>query len=105
MQTAEDNIYTIRTALNELDDDGAKEALDELEEQFHDLQQENRNLGEDVDELEADVDAYRDQEKNGHDVVIAALSRDLDYGHALELRDLILNWNREHRFLPTEPGL
>lgn len=105
MHTADDNIYTIRTALNELGDDGAKEALDELEEQFHDLQRENRSLGEDVDELEADADAYRDQEKNGHDVVIAALPRDLDYGHALELRDLILNWNRDHRFLPTEPGL
>lgn len=46
-----------------------------------------------------------DLERNAWDVVMTALPRDLDYGHALELRDHILNWNREHRFLPTEPGL
>lgn len=46
-----------------------------------------------------------DLERNAWDVVMTALPRDLDYGHALELRGLILNWNREHRFLPTEPGL
>lgn len=82
-----------------------KDLLDDIESEASNLYDEKDDLEGDVSELEEKVREQDDLQANGWDVVVASLPRDLDYGHALELRDLILKWNRDHHFLPTEPGL
>lgn len=107
MDSIDEKISNIREAMTDAGLDTSE--LDELECEVQELKDKVQELDEKADDLQDKLDDMEDSQDdlqaNGWDVIMTALPRDLDYGHALELRDLILNWNRDHHFLPTEPGL
>lgn len=107
MDSIDEKISNIREAMTDADLDTAE--LDELECEVQGLKDKVQGLDEKADDLQDKLDDMEDSQDdlqaNAWDILMGALPRDLDYGHALELRDHILAWNKEHNFLPTVAGL